>query len=135
MQLDTVLPPAYDLVRTTGDLFTQLGATKVVALDSTTIQLTYADESTASNAAALLKDSVRGANLLVAGPGGQKPPVATADGIANVLRGVAGLEVYSIEGTPAEIYGVTFDADLQSKLSAIVDRTPVTGVTIEIPKS
>jgi hypothetical protein len=136
MQLTSILPPAYYFVKEIADLLAQLGATKVEATDSTTVKVTYADNDVAANASALFKDTVRGAKLVVEDTSGvREPGHVSADGIANVLRGVEGLEVYEIEGTPTEVYGVTFDPKLQSALSALVDRTPVAGVTVEIPKA
>jgi hypothetical protein len=58
--------------------------------------------------------------------------------MADILRGVQGLEVYEIVGGPknenTEIIGVTFDAGLAGLLADLTEATPIPGVTVEIPQ-
>jgi hypothetical protein len=89
-----VRPPAYAYVAAHGDLLTQLGATKVEATDSMTVKATFADSAHAVTADALLKDTVWGAKLVVDSQTRSTEAVSvTADGIADVLRGVQGANV------------------------------------------
>ena len=140
MQLTSALPPAYAYVKSHGDLLRQLGAVKVEATDSMTITATYVDNSKAVNADALLKDTIWGAQLVIDNQSlTTDMPVASGAGIANILRGVDNLEVYEIAGGPkheqTEIIGVTFDSRLARLLTDLTERTPIPGVTVEIPES
>jgi hypothetical protein len=139
MQMTSALPPAYAYVKSHGDLLKQLGAVKVEATDSMTIKATYVDNSKAVNAEALLKDTAWGAKLVIDNQSlTTDMPVASGSGIADVLRGVEGLEVYEIAGGPknenTEIIGVTFDAGLAGLLADLTEATPIKGVTVEIPQ-
>jgi hypothetical protein len=137
MQATSALPPAYAFVRAHGDVLKQLGATKVEATDSMTIKATYVNNAKAVNADALLKDTVWGAKLVIDNQSlTADAPVASATGIADVLRGVDGLEVYEIAGDKGttEIIGVSFDAGLAKTLADLTEATPIKGVTVEIPQ-
>jgi hypothetical protein len=132
----SVLPPAYAYVRQHGDLLTQLGATKVEATDSMTIAATFADGAAAANASALLKDTVWGAKLVI-GAEKSNPNArygANAGGIADLLSGVKGIEVYQVaeaNGTTS-IYGLAPDATTKQNLAELVDTTPMPRVHVSL---
>ncbi len=112
--------PAYAYVAAHGNLLTQLGASKVEAVDPTTIVASFNDGARAANASALLADTVRGAKLVVADTSGSDRCVApSAAGIADLLRGVDRLQVYEAAGATrgsAEIYTVAPDKTARDTL-------------------
>ena len=94
MQMTSIRPPAYEYVGQHGDLLTQLGATKVEATDAFTIVATYHNNRAGVNAEALLKDTVWGAKLIVDNQSMTADyHEPTPSGIADLLKGVAGLDV------------------------------------------
>jgi hypothetical protein len=134
----SALPPAYAYVQAHGDLLTQLGATKVEATDSMTVTASFADNAKATNADALLKDTIWGAKLVVANTSGVREPVrVTAEGIADVLSGVQRLHVqtsYS-KGLPegnAIVGAAASDAQLVQNLAELVEPHPAPHVGVWI---
>ena len=98
MQLAPVTPqppinvsasPAVEVMRIHGDDFQSIGATNVVAVDPQTVSLQFADRATRDFASRVMRDEVRGVQLLLAAPksldGGGTPVAKTPEALAAKL--------------------------------------------------
>lgn len=130
-----VFAPAPALLTHSGDLLRQFGADKVQVTGADTITLTYGINATAVNAAALLKDEVNGVKLIVDNASTTRDlPVASANGIADVLRGIAGLDVNvaNAPGGTHQIQATSHDGMLVHDVAALVERSPIDGVDVAV---
>ena len=142
MQMTSIRPPAYEYVAKHGDLLRQLGAAKVEATDGFTINLTYFNNAAAVNAEGLLKDSVWGAKLVVDNQSlTADAPFVNAHCIAEVLRGVEGLEVGVLTprflpghpGHPSLVVNAsTEDAQLARLLQDLVETRPTPEIEVAV---
>lgn len=98
MQLAPVTPqppinvqasPASEVIRIHGDDFQSLGAKHVVAVDPQTVSLQFDDRATRDFAGRVMRDEVRGVNLILAAPksleGGGTPVGQTPEALAAKL--------------------------------------------------
>jgi hypothetical protein len=137
MQMTSIRPPAYEYVSQHGDLLTQLGASKVEATDAFTIKATYHNNRNGVNAEALLNDTVWGAQLLVSNESLTADfHVPTVDGLVDLLKGVAGLEVSvataRCPGGPTYIQAQTRDQNLATLLTDLVKESPMENVHVNV---
>lgn len=135
--MTSMIPPAPAYVRAHGELLTQLGATKVEATDNFTIKLTYTSNVAAVNAEALLKDTIWGAKLVIDNQSTTTDaPHANVYGMADLLKGVAGLDVDTrVERSPdgrRDVFASSADQQLVDAVSALVEPNPAEHTTISV---
>lgn len=129
--------PALALVQKHGDLFRQLGAAEVTATNLDTVQLTYYNNRNGVNAAALLNPSMDGVKLLVANKAMTRDAHSpTADGMADLLKGVSNLHVQQYTGrnaggdAPQIISVATSDYTQYKTLRDLLNSSPAPGVEV-----
>jgi hypothetical protein len=127
-------------VQAHGDLLTQLGASKVEATDAFVVTATYTNNEKAVNAAALLKDTIWGAQLVVDNTSmTADAPTVTPSGIADLLRGVEGVKVAEVQAKGREPYSLISVSSPNSStltlLNDLVKQNPAPGIFVSIAES
>ncbi len=134
--INVIASPAAEVIRIHGDDFQSLGATNVVAVDPQTVSMQFADRATRDFASRVMRDEVRGVQLLLAAPksleGGGTPVGPTPEALAAKLddarlSGVAHVSVK--DGS------VVFELSKVERLGSVgpVELGGKGGVTVTIP--
>jgi len=140
MNTSNMMPPAYAIALEHSNTLRELGAIEVATPDGFTVVASYINNAKAVNAEALLKDTVLGAKLVIANKSmTPDSPVASAQGMAQVLSGIENLAVDTLTarcpGAPTSIIARTDDQALAAFLEQALEPQPAPNVNVVVQYS
>src|SRR5688500_18831778 len=135
--MTSIYAPAGSVVRQFDNMVRQMRGAKDEATKLDTATLTFHNNAKAVKADALLNDTFRGAKLVVDNRSlTADVPSVTAHGIADVLKGVKGIELNvsqaRVPGGPGSVDVITYDRHLADSLRQMFNPAPAPNVTVRV---